>query len=96
MSRNIRAIDTAANKRNNRQELLSQRLERHEQLSLNRSIDSAREELLNRQTDAGYWLFELEADCTIPAEYIMMMHYLDEIDAGARGQDRGVSARSPG
>ncbi|HEY2404027.1 MAG TPA: squalene--hopene cyclase, partial [Steroidobacteraceae bacterium] len=80
MSRNIRAIDTAANKRNNRQELLSQRLERHEQLSLNRSIDLAREELLNRQTDAGYWLFELEADCTIPAEYIMMMHYLDEID----------------
>ena len=80
MSRNIRAIDTAANKRNNRQELLSQRLERHEQLSLNRSIDTAREELLNRQTDAGYWLFELEADCTIPAEYIMMMHYLDEIE----------------
>ena len=29
----------------------------------------------------GYWLFELEADCTIPAEYIMMMHFLDEIDA---------------
>jgi len=80
LSRNIRAIDTAANKRNNRQELLSQRLERHEQLSLSRSIDIAREELLNRQTDAGYWLFELEADCTIPAEYIMMMHYLDEID----------------
>jgi squalene-hopene/tetraprenyl-beta-curcumene cyclase len=26
-------------------------------------------------------LFELEADCTIPAEYIMMMHFLDEIDA---------------
>ncbi len=80
MSRNIRAIETAANKRNNRQELLSQRLERHEQLSLLRSIDTAREELLSRQTDAGYWLFELEADCTIPAEYIMMMHYLDEID----------------
>ncbi|MEA3179174.1 MAG: squalene-hopene/tetraprenyl-beta-curcumene cyclase [Gammaproteobacteria bacterium] len=80
MSRNFRAIDTAANKRNNRQELLSQRLERHEQLSLNRSIDAAREELLNRQTEQGYWLFELEADCTIPAEYIMMMHYLDEID----------------
>src|SRR5580698_10152399 len=29
----------------------------------------------------GYWLYELEADCTIPAEYIMMMHFLDEIDA---------------
>jgi squalene-hopene/tetraprenyl-beta-curcumene cyclase len=79
--RNFRALDTAANKRNNRQELLSQRLERHEQLSLSRSIDAAREELLNRQTEQGYWCFELEADCTIPAEYIMMMHYLDEIDS---------------
>jgi squalene-hopene/tetraprenyl-beta-curcumene cyclase len=28
----------------------------------------------------GHWCFELEADCTIPAEYILMMHYLDEID----------------
>ena len=29
----------------------------------------------------GYWLYELlEADCTIPSEYILMMHYLDEID----------------
>jgi squalene-hopene/tetraprenyl-beta-curcumene cyclase len=26
--------------------------------------------------------FELEADCTIPAEYILMMHFLDEIDTG--------------
>lgn len=25
-------------------------------------------------------MFELEADCTIPAEYILMMHYMDEID----------------
>ena len=33
-----------------------------------------------RQSAPGYWLFELEADCTIPAEYIMMMHFLDEID----------------
>jgi hypothetical protein len=96
LSRNIRALDTAANKRNNRQELLSQRLERHEQLSLNRSIDAARDELLNRQTEQGYWLFELEADCTIPAEYIMMMHYLDEIDSSLERQNRGVSARAPG
>jgi squalene-hopene/tetraprenyl-beta-curcumene cyclase len=81
LSRNYRASDAAISKRNSRQELLSQKLERHEQLSLNRSIDAARDELLNRQTEQGYWLFELEADCTIPAEYIMMMHYLDEIDS---------------
>ncbi len=45
------------------------------------AIDAAREALIGLQADAGYWLFELEADCTIPAEYIMMMHFLDEIDA---------------
>jgi len=36
--------------------------------------------MLNAQHADGYWLFELEADCTIPSEYILMMHYLDEID----------------
>lgn len=25
-------------------------------------------------------MFSLEADCTIPAEYILMMHFMDEID----------------
>jgi len=81
LSRNSSALDAAANKRNIRQELLSQKLERHAgHLSLNQSIDAARDELLNRQEEQGYWVFELEADCTIPAEYIMMMHYLDEID----------------
>ena len=49
---------------------------------LDRAIASARDAMLGRQADEGYWLFELEADCTIPAEYIMMMHFLDEIDAG--------------
>ena len=41
----------------------------------------ARDALIAQQSATGYWLFELEADCTIPAEYIMMMHFLDEIDA---------------
>jgi squalene-hopene/tetraprenyl-beta-curcumene cyclase len=49
--------------------------------SLEQSIERARDALLALQSAQGYWLFELEADCTIPAEYILMMHYLDEIDA---------------
>src|SRR6202044_900674 len=49
---------------------------------LDRAITSARDAMIGRQSDEGYWLFELEADCPIPAEYIMMMHFLDEIDAG--------------
>jgi squalene-hopene/tetraprenyl-beta-curcumene cyclase len=47
---------------------------------LDRAIAAARDALVARQSTEGYWLFELEADCTIPAEYIMMMHFLDEID----------------
>jgi squalene-hopene/tetraprenyl-beta-curcumene cyclase len=48
---------------------------------LNRAIAEARDALIAQQNNQGYWLYELEADCTIPAEYIMMMHFLDEIDA---------------
>ncbi len=49
---------------------------------LDESIAAARDALVGEQYASGYWLFELEADCTIPAEYIMMMHFLDEIDPG--------------
>jgi squalene-hopene/tetraprenyl-beta-curcumene cyclase len=49
---------------------------------LDRAIGEARNALIAAQDAQGYWLYELEADCTIPAEYIMMMHFLDEIDAG--------------
>jgi squalene-hopene/tetraprenyl-beta-curcumene cyclase len=48
---------------------------------LDRAVARARDALAARQSAQGYWLFELEADCTIPAEYIMMMHFLDEIDS---------------
>jgi squalene-hopene/tetraprenyl-beta-curcumene cyclase len=47
---------------------------------LDRSVALARDALLERQNEFGYLVFELEADCTIPAEYIMMMHFQDEID----------------
>lgn len=48
--------------------------------SLNAAIERAQAKLLSLQNSKGYWVFELEADCTIPAEYIMMMHYLDDIN----------------
>lgn len=47
---------------------------------LDKAILKAQEKLLSLQDEAGYWVFELEADCTIPSEYIMMMHYFGEID----------------
>lgn len=48
--------------------------------SLDKAISQAQNALLELQDPQGYWVFELEADCTIPSEYIMMMHYLDDID----------------
>lgn len=44
------------------------------------SISNAKNALLELQHPDGYWCFELEADCTIPSEYILMMHFMDEID----------------
>ena len=41
-------------------------------------IEEAREALLARQTEDGHWVYELEADATIPAEYILLDHFLDE------------------
>ena len=43
-------------------------------------VDDARAALIGLQHDDGHWAFELEADVTIPAEYIMLQHYLDEVD----------------
>jgi len=53
---------------------------RHTPSKLDSAINSAQAQLLSLQHDDGYWVFELEADCTIPAEYILMMHFMDEID----------------
>ena len=47
---------------------------------LNNAINKAKNKVLSLQDKQGFWVFELEADCSIPAEYIMMMHYLDDID----------------
>ncbi len=52
----------------------------HPDSTLDRAISLARTRLLDLQDPEGFWVFELEADCTIPAEYILMMHYMDEIN----------------
>ncbi|MGZ5076966.1 MAG: squalene--hopene cyclase, partial [Methylobacter sp.] len=54
--------------------------------TLDRAIDQAKTQLIARQNQAGYWVFELEADCTIPSEYILMMHYMDEIDVALQAK----------
>jgi squalene-hopene/tetraprenyl-beta-curcumene cyclase len=46
------------------------------------SITQATRALHTHQQKDGHWVFELEADATIPAEYILFRHYLGEpVDA---------------
>ena len=44
------------------------------------TISEARADLKSMQSEDGHWVFDLEADATIPAEFILLNHYLDEID----------------
>ena len=48
--------------------------------SLDEAIAGARSALAARQGRDGHWVFELEADATIPAEYVLLEHYLDRRD----------------
>ena len=41
-------------------------------------IDRAVQALMRRQRPDGHWVFELEADATIPSEYVLLRHYLGE------------------
>lgn len=74
--------------------------DRPHQPQLARAVQNATGALLGLQHPDGSWCFELEADCTIPAEYILMMHYMDELDEslqrklvsylrGRQGEDGG-------
>ena len=50
--------------------------------ALEASIASATTALLHDRRPDGHWVFELEADSTIPAEYVLLRHYLGEaVDA---------------
>lgn len=46
--------------------------------ALQASIAEATRALHGHQQGDGHWVFELEADATIPAEYILFRHYLAE------------------
>ena len=46
--------------------------------ALDAVIAEASAGLKGRQRPDGHWVFDLEADATIPSEYIMLNHFLDE------------------
>ena len=49
--------------------------------ALERAIDRAAHALGELQHADGHWVFELEADATIPAEYVLLQHFLGTPDA---------------
>src|SRR5713226_8050370 len=50
--------------------------------AVDQSIEAATRALIALQRLDGHWVFELEADATIPAEYVLLRHYLAEpVDA---------------
>src|SRR6201988_2351988 len=56
-------------------------------VDLDRAIGAATDALLARQRDDGHWGFALEADATVPAEYVLLRHYLGEpVDAALEGK----------
>ncbi len=45
---------------------------------LDAAVARATDALLAAQQADGHWVYELEADSTIPAEYVLLVHYLGE------------------
>ena len=48
--------------------------------ALDRVLRETHFALNDLQRPDGHWVFEFEADATIPAEYVMLQHFLGEID----------------
>lgn len=57
------------------------------------AITRASDALLKHQRADGHWVFELEADATIPAEFILLKHYLAEPEDLSLEQKIGVYLR---
>ncbi len=47
-------------------------------VALDEAVARATDAILGAQQADGHWVYELEADTTIPAEYVLLVHYLGE------------------
>ncbi len=67
------------------------------------AITRAAESLAREQRADGHYVYELEADATIPAEYVLLEHFLDRIDPDLEDRigvflrgSQGNSRQNPG
>jgi squalene-hopene/tetraprenyl-beta-curcumene cyclase len=47
-------------------------------IAIENIVSRATDALLKEQRADGHWVYELEADATIPSEYVLLVHYLGE------------------
>jgi squalene-hopene/tetraprenyl-beta-curcumene cyclase len=47
---------------------------------LDSTIEEVASAIADQQAADGHWVYDLEADATISAEYILLNHYVDEVD----------------
>src|SRR3954471_15949517 len=65
--------------------------------ALEKSISSATEALLGYRQSDGHFIFELEADSTIPSEYVLLRHYLAEpVDSALEAKIANYLRRTQG
>jgi squalene-hopene/tetraprenyl-beta-curcumene cyclase len=57
-----------------------------------RAVDS----LVSLQHEDGHWVFELEADATIPSSFILLQHYLGNIETGLQQRIAGYLRQTQG
>ncbi|AWN16346.1 Squalene--hopene cyclase [Salinisphaera sp. LB1] len=53
---------------------------------LDDAIEAAEQRLFADQNPDGHWRYECEADGTIPAEYILMMHFIGDVDTALQAR----------
>jgi squalene-hopene/tetraprenyl-beta-curcumene cyclase len=67
--------------------------------ALDQAISRAHARLSAEQRADGHYVYELEADATIPAEYVLLEHFLDRIDPELEARIgvflRGIQGNSP-
>ena len=95
-NRNIRAKGGIASAMPPAKVVVERGLENSEMTSIDNhaSVDARIDGLIQEMSDSlmgvqrgdGHWAFELEADATIPAEYILLNHYLGEVDEGTESK----------
>ena len=63
---------------------------------LDSTIEEVAAAIADKQAADGHWVYALEADATIPAEYILLNHYVDEVDPKTEGKLASQRTYMPG